>query len=365
MSDQSGSKRCIELPPNTRHLDQRLSRCVQSRRRVVSGLAGMVALASPAAIHAQASSAAPFPERGRPLRLIVPWGAGGVVDVIGRALASAWDADWGSSTVVINKPGANGQLGLNELVASRPDGLTIALTHNWDTQISYLDPSAKATYHRGDFVPVALVQQTGPVVMVRADSPFKSLRDLVAAARSRPDQITYATSGPRSETTRIMRLFTQKHGARFNLIPFKDVPSSITALIGGHLDVAGSNVAVARPHVRSGVLRVLSAHEVTGQPGLRNPFFPDVPTSREEGFDIDLIASTGMALPRGTAEPIVLAWSAAIRRALETDGVRSALHSAGVATQWLSPQDYAAHWRDAERKVKAFLEDSGVAVREG
>ena len=192
-----------------------------------------------------------------------------------------------------------------------------------------------------------VVALTAALIDVPSESHHEQhIADLVEAALNRVPHLTVSRFGN-------------------TVVARTELGRSERVLIGGHLDVAGSNVAVARPHVRSGVLRVLSAHEVTGQPGLRNPFFPDVPTSREEGFDIDLIASTGMALPRGTAEPIVLAWSAAIRRALETDGVRSALHSAGVATQWLSPQDYAAHWRDAERKVKAFLEDSGVAVREG
>lgn len=314
------------------------------------------------AVRAQTVGGAP--ERGRSLRLIVPWGAGGMVDVVGRALANAWDAQWGTSTVVLNKPGANGQLGLTELVGSRPDGSTIALTHNWDTQVSYLDPEAKAPYHRADFIPVSLIQQTSPVTLVRADSPFRSMRDLVQAARQRPEQISYATSGPRSESTRIMRIFVGQHGAKFNLVPFKDVPSAVTALIGGHLDVAGSNVAVALPHVKSGAVRVLSVHEVTGQPGKRNAFFPEVPTSREEGFDVDIISSTGISLPRGTPAPVVNAWAQAIERALGSPQVQSTMRTAGVAVKWLDPQAYAAHWKEAENKVRQFLLDSGAKVRE-
>jgi len=287
-----------------------------------------------------------------------------MVDVVGRSLASAWDAEWGSNTVVLNKPGANGQLGLTELVGSRSDGTTIALTHNWDTQVSYLDPEARAAYHRADFIPVALIQQTGPVTLVRADSPFRSLRDLVQAARARPDQITYATSGPRSEATRSMRIFAAQHSARFNLVPFKDVPSSVTALIGGHLDVAGSNVLVALPHVRAGTLRVISAYEVTGQRGVRNPFFREIPTSREEGFDIDIIGSTGISLPRGVPVPVTQAWARAIEHAVASGPVQAAMRNAGVAVRWLDADGYAAHWREAENKVRQFLSDSGVKPRE-
>jgi tripartite-type tricarboxylate transporter receptor subunit TctC len=251
------------------------------------------------------------------------------------------------------------------MLAGKPDGYTVGLTHNWDTQVSYLDPEAKAPYHRADFVPVGLIQQTGPVTLVRADSPHRTMRDLVAAARARPGQITYATSGPRAESTRTMRLLEQQHGARFNLVPFKDVPSSVTALLGGHLDVAGSNVAVALPHVKAGTARVLSVHEVTGQPGRRNPFFPDVPTSREEGFDIDLISSTGLSLPRGTPKPVVDAWARTLERALGTPSVRSTMQAAGVAIAYLGPEAYAAHWQDADAKVRRFLTESGVRVREG
>lgn len=314
------------------------------RVRLLATLGASLAL--PGAAWAQVA----FPEKGKSITLLVPYGAGGMIDVMGRTLAQGWDAKWGTSTMVVNRPGANGQLAFTEMLRSKRDGYTIAFTHSFDSQMTYLDPGAGAAYSRSDFVPVALAQRTPSIWVVRADSPIKTGKDLVAAALAQPGKVNIGSPAARGATVLYTRLLEERFGARFNTVPFNDVPSTVNALLGGHLDAATSNVAVALANVKAGKLRVIM---VNGD--LPVEFFPDAPTSASLGMPMPDFSSTGLALAAGAPQYVVDAWAAMIRELTAEPATRARMRALGVTLDFMPPSESARLWLDIEQSVSKLL----------
>lgn len=295
--------------------------------------------------------AADFPEAGSTITVIVPFGPGGMVDLMARTMAPYWDAKWGTRTVVLNRPGANGQIALTEMLRQKPDGQTIAFTQGFDTQMSYLNAEAKAPYSRSSFTPVGLVQSTPSVWVVRADSPYRSMASLLEAARNRPGEVNFGTPASRGPAVLYLEEFEKKAGARLNSVPFNDAPSMVGALLGGHIDLATSNPAVALPHVRAGRLRALM---VSGDTPLK--YFPDTPASASLGLEISKLGSnTGLTLARGTPEAAVQAWSAMLEALTSDPALRARMDEMAVQLAYATPRDYAQSWTATEAEVRRIL----------
>lgn len=305
--------------------------------------------------HAQEAS---FPERGQTITLWVPYGAGGMVDMMGRTLAAYWDQKWGTRTVIQNRPGANGQLAFNEMFKSKRNGYTISFTQTFDTVMSYLDPVANAPYSRSDFEPVALVQRTPGVWVVKADSPYKTAGSLFDAAKARPDEISFGSPAARGVGVLHAKVLSERFGAKVNLVPFNDVPSAVNALIGGHVAVVTSNVAVAMPHVRSGRIRVLM---VGGERPLK--YFPEAPTSAAVGYHLYDFSHTGIAVAAGTPRGAVDAWAAMFREMAANEGLRARLDAMGVNLDYQGPQEYRKLWLEVEAAARDVLLQTAGSAR--
>lgn len=296
------------------------------------------------------TKAVDYPAKGKTITLIVPWAAGGAADIQARILATALERDLGVPVVVVPKPGAGTQVGITELVRSKPDGYTFAMVTFASTPFTYLDPERKASYGRKDLLPVAN-QVWDPVALaVVTESPYKSLRDLVDAAKTKPGQIKVGDDGIQSSSRIGMLVFERLAGVKFGAVHFEGAPPSLNALLGGHVDASALMVANLPPHVKSGKVRVLGVMDRE-----RYKFLPEAETFEEQGYKIVSGASRGYVLPAGTPKEIVDILSQAIKRAIESEELKKKMDEVTQVQRYMGPAEYAAYWDEFDAEVKLLL----------
>ncbi|WP_424813619.1 tripartite tricarboxylate transporter substrate binding protein [Roseococcus sp. YIM B11640] len=275
---------------------------------------------SPALLATPALSQVPAWPQERPVEVIIPFPAGGGVDVMARLIMPIVAAQVpGMRHIVTNRSGAAGQIGLEAIFNAAPDGYTIGATtlpaHN------AIPMERPARFRAMDFTFLANVVEDANCFYVRADSPLRSLADVVAAARARPRQLTYGTTGVGSDDHLFMLNFEQRAGIPPLVhVPFPGAAPLIPQLIGGHMDLAAINVGDALQLKREGRLRILAQAAEA-----RSEEAADVPTFREEGFDVVNGAARGLVAPPGLPAPITQRLNGALAVALrDSDFIREA-----------------------------------------
>lgn len=253
-----------------------------TRRRLLA--AGAACLAMPAVARAQGT----YPSR--PIELYVGFAPGGGTDITARTFAKYLEAELGGSILVVNKPGASGEIALSQVARAEPDGHTLAVT-NMPGFIT-IPIERKAQFKLDDFHLIANLVSDPSAFSVAPDSPIRTVGDLVTAAKSRPDQVTYGSTGVGTDDHLALVLFEEAAGVKLNHIGFRGAGPLATALVGKHIDIAGLNVGEAVP--QGGNLRII----VQGG-AARSRFAPDVPTFREAGLAIEMGSERGLVAPRG------------------------------------------------------------------
>jgi tripartite-type tricarboxylate transporter receptor subunit TctC len=275
----------------------------------------------------------------RPIRLIVPWTAGGPADTHFRALAEVATRGFGQPVVVENRPGATGTLGATTLKEARADGSIVSQMPPGVFRVPLLSPRP-AYDPMTDFT--WIIQLTGSVfgTVVRADSPWQSLGDLLAYARANPGKVNYGTLGIASSQHLGMERIAAQAGVTWTHVPYRGTSETLTALLSGHIDAAGESSSWA-PMVEEGRLRLLATWG-----SARPPRFANVPTLTELGIPIVAEAQYGLAGPRGM-DP----------------GVVQALHD-GFRVALFDPAHLAAMERFHQRPIYLNSADYTLAVRE-
>lgn len=275
------------------------------------GAAGLALLAAPAR-----GQGSPFPNR--PLRLVVPFPPGGILDAVARGLAEEMSSILGQRVVVENRPGGGQNIGADVVAKAAPDGHVLLLSSiPVFTSNRILYPRAPYDPDR-DLAPIALVAQTVETVLVPANLPARSLAELVAAARSRPGALNYASFGVGSTGHLAMELLQRQTGTRFEHVLFRGQPDAFTALIAANVQVMITAQGTALPHISSGRMRALAVLHSERQDSL-----PGVPTVAEAGFpelvwdSFFLMATTG-----GTPEAVQQRLAEAVQRAGASAGFR-------------------------------------------
>ena len=314
---------------------------------------------APAAAPTKAPAAAPtsapaskvaFPEKGKVISIIVPFAAGGSTDVQARIIAPALEKELGVSVNILNKAGAGSQVGITELVRSKPDGYMIGFTNLPSTLITYLDPDRKAAYGRNDFQVVALQAVDPSVVAVKADGPYKTLKGLIDAAKANPEGIKSGTAGVGSSQHVQTVMFEQETGVNLAPVHFEGGGPAVTALIGGHIDVVMTQVGESLPQVKSGNVRILGVMAEK-----RSEFLPDVPTLKEQGYNLFADSSRGMSLPKGTPKEIVQIWSQATKKALENEQFQQKMKEQGIEIRYMDTSEYEKYWDNYESRIKPLI----------
>lgn len=306
---------------------------------------------APAQSAAVSTNKVDFPQKGKTITVIVPWPAGGANDLGARILSSLLEKELGTSVQVVNKPGANGQIGITEAIHSKPDGYTVIVTALPSTMTLYLDPEHPATFTRDDLVPVALHTMDPVVIAVKAESPFKDMKDVIAAAKANPEKVKAGTGTVLNVSNLATMGVQQAAGAKFAMVQFDGGSQIPIALLGDHVDIGFDMAGTFVSHVKNGKLRVVG---VMGTE--RNKFLPDVPTLEEQGLKVYGASSRGWSVPKGTPKEVVDTLSSAIKRAMDNPEHQKKMEELGLGVRYMDATQFGEYWKDMEDSVKPLLE---------
>lgn len=273
-----------------------------------------------------------FPERA-PLEITVLFPAGSSADVTARMLAEAMSKPLGQKVLVVDRPGAGGAIGYKHVQADKPDGYSLVWNSN-SISTSYHSGQLPFDYHAFD--PVARVLVESVVVAVKADAPWHSLKDFVAAVKAKPKGISVGHSGIGSHTHISLAALMHAADAQANEVPF-GASQVIPSLLGGHVDAVVQFPGALAGPVKQGEVRLLATLTTA-----RDPAFPDVPTAREEGYDVALDGWRGIAVPHGTPGAVIARLESAIRIATQSEEFRQQAAHLGVRPAFLPAAEFGA-----------------------
>ena len=301
-----------------------------------------LALAWPLAAAAQE----PYPSR--PITVVAPFPPGGVADLTARPVAAAMEKVLKSPVAVVNKTGAAGAVGMQFVATSKPDGYTLLLALS---SISII-PEADKIFDRqpaftvDQFVPIALISADPTILVVRAESPWKTAGEFIDDARKRPGQISYSSSGIYGTLHMAMELLSHAAGIKLRHVPHAGAGPALTAILGGHVDALASGPAVVLPHIKSGKLRALA-----GWGDKRVAALPEIPTFKELGYsDAEFYIWAGLFAPRGTPEPVLARLREATRAAVAEPEFKSAMDKLQTPIAFKQGQEFQTFFdADARR----------------
>ncbi len=288
---------------------------------------------------------------GKPIALVVPFPPGGVADIVARPVADAMGRHLNVPVVVENKAGAGGGIGMGFVAKAKPDGYTLLLALS---SISILPEADKVTgrapmYQLNQFTPIARFTADPTVLVVRADSPWKTVGEFVADARKRPGAITYGSSGNYGTMHVPMEMFAASAGVKLLHIPYTGAGPAVVALLGGNVDALASGPSTVIQHVKAGKLRVLASW---GDKRLAS--LPEVPTLTESGYDAVFFQWAALFAPAGTPEPVIARLRDAARAAAADPRFVAAMATVETPIQYLDAPELQRFWEaDAKQLAEA------------
>src|SRR5438309_8686588 len=281
--------------------------------------------AAAAAIHIMCGSAfaqTAFPSR--PVHIFVPYPAGGGVDVLTRTLGDVVSKQWGQSVVVENRPGAGGVIASQAVTTSPPDGYTLIMVASGHATNPFLYPKIPYDTFK-DFAPISLLASSPNILLVRADSPFKTLADVIAQARSKPGSLSFAHAGTGTSTHLAGELLKNLARIDLNAIPYKGGAPAINDLLGGQIPMSFNNGPESVGQIAAGTVRALAVTTAS-----RASFLPDVPSMAETVPGYDTEVWWGLLGPAGMPPDVVAKLSRDFIAALNTEAVKERLGKLGA-----------------------------------
>ena len=294
----------------------------------------------------------------RPIRFIVPFPPGGGTDILARLVATKLTERLGWQIVTDNRPGAAGNIGLDAAAKANPDGYTMVLGQTSNLTIN---PSlyAKLPYDSlRDFVPISVVASSPIAFMTAAKSPYKNFRELIAAGKQKPGEITFATTGNGTVGHLTGELVQRVSGVKLLHVPYKGSAQAFPDLLGGRLGFFLASLETAIPQMKAGTIRTLA---ITSPQ--RVPALPDIPTVAESGYPgFETATWYGVLVPRGTPPAIVAKLSDEITKALDSPDVRERMAAIGGATIKTGPAAFDALIRSEIPKWARVIKEAGVKL---
>jgi tripartite-type tricarboxylate transporter receptor subunit TctC len=321
--------------------------------------ASFVVAAALAAIYAtgvHSQTAGGYP--ARPIRIIVPLAPGGNVDVVVRSLAQQLTENLGQQVIVENRPGASSLVGTQLAAKAAPDGYTLLAMANTFAMV----PSIVANPGYDplkDFTGVTLTCLVPQVLVVNPALPVRSVKQLIALAKSRPGEISYATSGPGGTGHMATELFSRQVGVKMLHVPYKGNAQAIIDVIGGQVMLMFDQVSTSEPHIKAGKLRPLA---VTSR--ARSPLFPDLPTIDEAGVPgFEDITFNGLVAPAGTPREILVRLNEEVAKIVRMPALRNRFLERGVELKAsASPEEFTAHIKAEFEKKGKLARDAGIRL---
>ena len=323
---------------------------MNSKRRLVAATVAAVV-----AVAATATWAQDYP--AKPIRLIVPFPPGGGTDSLARVVAKKVGENNHWTIVVENRPGAGGNIGVDAVAKAAPDGYTLVMGQTSNLAINPTLYKKLPYDPLKDLAPVALVGEAPLALVVKADSKYKTLADLIAAAKANPDKITMATSGNGTVAHLSGVSLMKASGAKFAHIPYKGASGAVPDVMGGNVDFFVSSIPTVQGHVASGALRPLAVTSLK-----RSPVFPNVPTVAETYKGFDTVTWFGILAPAATPQPVIAKLNAEINKALKDPGVRKIIESEGGQVLGGTSQEFATRLGADLRNWSTAVKESGATV---
>ena len=297
-----------------------------------------------------------FPSKS--IRLIIPFPPGGGTDQLSRLVAQKLAETEKWNVVPDNRAGAGGTLGIAEAVRGQPTGYDMVMGQKDNLVVApWLYKSAGFDTIK-DLVPVAHVAYTPVVIVARADSKFKTLKDVVAAAKAAPDVVTFGSPGNGTTIHLAGELFNQAAGIKLRHVPYKGSNPAMMDLLGGNVDLLVSSVPSALQQIKAGKLRALAVTSAR-----RSSSLPEVPTVAESGYPgMDVATWYGLFVPAGTPKDVVDKVHGAVNRLLARPDLIAALHEQGAEAQAMSEQQFADLVRTDYHKWEGIVKASGARI---
>ena len=275
----------------------------------------------------------------KPITMVVPFPPGGVADIVGRPLAAVMQKSLKQPIVVVNRTGAGGAVGMAAVAKSAPDGYTILMGLS---SISIFPVSDRINgkeppYELKDFAPIALVTADPTVLVVRADGPYHSVKDLVAAAKGKPGKINYSSSGVYGTLHVAMEIFANAAGIQLFHVPYQGGGPAVTALLAGQVE-----------------MRALASWGTE-----RLKLLPDIPTFKELGYDAEFYIWSGVFAPAATPAPILARLREAVREAANSQDFRAAMDKVQTPVAYLDAPELQKYWERDAARLKVALEKIG------
>ena len=319
------------------------------------GVARWLAIVPLALLAALPAFAQSYPSK--PVRVVVPYSAGGASDAPMRVIAQELSKQLGEQVVVENKPGMGAMVGAESVARAAPDGYTLVLGSNPQTISATL--YSKLTFDPvEDFAPISLFGREPAVLVVHPSFPAKTIAEFVAYVKERPGKVDYGSSGNGSAQHLFMAMFLSRADLSMMHIPYRGSAQVTTDLLGGQIKVAMPGLAAMSSHIRDGKLRALA---ITG--GQRSPLVPDVPTLQESGFPgFTTYVWNGLLAPKGTPRPIIDRLHKELAIAMRAPAVTSFMQGAAMETLSSTPEEFHAFMREERERAAKIIKAAGVRV---
>jgi tripartite-type tricarboxylate transporter receptor subunit TctC len=312
--------------------------------------AALIVVATPLAL-----GQAAYPTK--PVRLVVPFPAGGTTDLLARAAAQKLSEAWGQQVIVDNRPGAAGNIGAELVAKSAPDGYTLLMgtvgTHAINTSLY-----AKMPYdHVKDFAPVILVAGVPNVLVVNPQLPVNSVPELIAYAKANPGKLNFASSGSGTSIHLSGELFKTMTGVQMTHVPYKGSAPALTDLMGGQVQLMFDNLPSSLAFIKAGKLRALAVTSTT-----RAAALPDVPTIADTVPGFEASSWFGVLAPAGAPREIVMKINGEISKWLASPDAKEKLAAQGANVAGGAPEDFAKHIQTETAKWAKVVKESGAKV---
>ncbi|MEW5420948.1 tripartite tricarboxylate transporter substrate binding protein [Amorphus sp. 3PC139-8] len=292
---------------------------------------------------------AEWPEK--PIELLVAYGAGGGTDVTARTLQPLLEKELGQSIVVVNRPGAAGEVGHAALADADTDGYTIGIV-NLPPMLT-IPITKDAAFKPEQIVPVAGLVRDPSAISVPGNSPFNSLKDLIDYAKANPGAVTIGTTGVGTDDHLAMRYLAKATGAEFTHVPFASAGAARTAVMGGHVSAAALNLGEAMPNAQEGKVKILAQFGPE-----TSPLAPDVPTAQSLGYDVTMLSERGVGVPAGTDPEIVAKLAAAIEAVAKDPAFIERNKELFTEVNYMPTEEFQKHVEQLREDYQAMWDES-------
>ncbi len=284
----------------------------------------------------------------KPVTAIVAFNPGGGTDVAARVILKAAEKYFGGTFVVDNKPGAGGAIGFTAIATAPKDGYTIGMINPPTVLLNPIQLGDKVKYKLDDFYPIANFVTDPGACAVPNGSPFKTLQDVIDAAKKSPDTVRFGYGGPGTSESLTLRQLEQTKGIKVRKVPFSGTGPQVTALLGNQIDVMFTNASEIVGQYTSKQLRVLAVGSAK-----RIDMMPDVPTYKESGFDAVQVAMRGLAAPKGVDPRYLKVLSDAMKKTFDDPDFQKRAKELNLPLDYLGPEDYMKTLKEMDAFYRA------------